>query len=194
MLAAACSPPAAAPQTEASASPTVSMPRAETAAAPTGCAVRETRTLEFSAPAPALDQIDVHAFGPTCAQATVTVTLRNANGDALWARAEPYAQLTLTDPSMPAASPEIMRQTLATMLAGARLDRTSSAPDWPAEQPSLAVEDGALNETQLPREFYLQLRARALAMLCIPFGQETESCIYYDSESVGVGVMFNSAS
>jgi hypothetical protein len=187
MLAAGCE------ATRTPAAPSDSAAPAATAAAPDGCLVSAHRVVGFTAP-DAQDRLEASAAGPSCQQAIVTLSVRKADGTALWADAAPYAQLVVADAALPQASPGILRQFLEAMLAGAQTGAAADAPDWPASQATLATEDGALDETRLPREFYVQLRARGAPMVCLPFGQHSQTCLYYDPASDGAGELFTSAS
>lgn len=187
MLMAACAPAPTPP------APTASPPATPKADTLHACSVLSARTVAFTAP-DAQNRLEAHAFGPSCQGATVVVTLRDAQGHALWAQAEPYTQLATYDPSMPPATPEILQQFLDTMLVSARMVRTAEAPEWTPDRPSLALEEGVLDETRLPREFYLQLRVKNLPMLCVPMGQHAQSCLFFDPASDGVGELYSSAS
>jgi hypothetical protein len=156
------------------------------------CLAQASRTLDFTGPQ-SQDRLEAIAYGPSCETAIIVLSLRKADGAALWAAAAPYSQMSVADAALPPASPDILRQFLETMLAGARITSAANAPEWPTDRPEPAQEETAFEETQLPREFYALLKARRAPMACLPFGHHSQTCLYYDAASDGAGELFTSS-
>ncbi len=138
------------------------------------------------------DTISVHAEGPSCKQAVVLFTLRNARGDALWTFANTYYDLTAggTPPEhSPAVTPAQM-DTFLDGFANASLVRTGTLPAWTEDKPSLAASvQGMSYNTELPRESYEMLRQRNLPLLCYAAAAEATQCLVMDPATASPTMM-----
>jgi hypothetical protein len=130
------------------------------------------------------DTITASSEGPSCAQAVVTLSIRNASGDALWAHAETYYALTAGDGlpagEQPAVSPEQMDSFL-TGLARVSETRSSTLPEWREGVATLSQSAQTFSyDTPFDRETYEMLRGRDLPMLCYAAAAEASDCLIID--------------
>jgi hypothetical protein len=155
--------------------------RREAAQGP-GCDVRAEHAVRFSNDA-ADDVITARAEGPSCAQATVMLTLRNAEGDALWAFASTYNDMAYGGapaPDAPAPAAEDVERFL-TGWADFTTMRSGELPEWREGAASLAENvEGLSYETPFNREAYEMLRGRDLPTLCYAAGMEASQCLIID--------------
>lgn len=144
----------------------------------------------------ATDTVTARSDGPSCAQAVVTLTIRNAAGDPLWTYASTYYDMTVggrTDQA-PAVSAEEVDRFLAGWV-DVTLNRSGELPEWAADADTLsAANDGISYFTELDRDMYEGLRARNLPQLCFAAAVEASQCLVIDPLShaplvlVGYGV------
>jgi len=118
--------------------------------------------------------------GPTCANAIVTVVLRDSNGKPLWVDSRIGAQVMLfADVSdlkkMNAALKDWIDQSRS------QLARTDKLPDWPKGADAPKSGDGGefpfYPEGEIDREAYMKLRAAKLPMFCYVQGMESLACV-----------------
>jgi hypothetical protein len=152
-------------------------------AAGSGCARSATHDVTWS-DANAPDTITASSDGPSCAQAIITLSIRNAAGDALWAHAETYYALTAGDGlpagEQPAVSPEQMDSFL-TGLARVSETRSSTLPEWREGVATLSESAQTFSyDTPFDRETYEMLRGRDLPMLCYAAAAEASDCLIID--------------
>lgn len=155
------------------------------------CDHSATHDVNFS-DATAKDTVSVRAEGPTCNQAVVLFTLRNARGDALWTFANTYYDLTAggTPPEhAPAVTPE-QADTFLKGFANVSINRSGTLPAWPEDKPSLAASvQGMSYSTELPRESYEMLRERNLPLLCYAAAAEATQCLVMDPATASPTMM-----
>jgi hypothetical protein len=157
-------------------------PTSEEAAATTqpGCDHIARLTVSFTAPE-AADTIEAHAFGPDCHSVFVTLTLRRADGKALWiwATEKPWLQAgAQSDPDAAAAVDQFVNE-----LVKVRVDTTAQLPEWPQRETAFADSLGAFLSTPFARDQYLDIRNRAVPRLCFASGVAHSQCVYYDAQS-----------
>jgi hypothetical protein len=146
-----------------------------------GCALETTRERVWSNPA-APDTIAARAEGPDCARAFVTLTIRGAEGEPLWAFASSFYAMDAGDGAFPSEPPvvtdERMNQFLASW-ADIKPQTSDSAPAW--REGAAGPSGGTFAyHTPLPREAYETLRTRALPMACYAAGAEAVECLVID--------------
>lgn len=144
------------------------------------CARTAAKQVEWSGAE--ADTLTAHSEGPSCAQAVVTLTVRNAAGDPLWTLASTYYDMTIGGRSdAPAAvSPEQVDQFLASWV-DVTINRSGELPAWSEDAESLsAAADGMSYFTELDRETYEMLRARNLPQLCFAAAVEASQCLVMD--------------
>ncbi|MDX2277572.1 MAG: hypothetical protein NW206_19150 [Hyphomonadaceae bacterium] len=144
------------------------------------CARTATRQVTWSGQAP--DTVTARADGPTCAQAVVTFTIRNADGDPLWAFASTHHDMIVggysTDPA--AVSPEEVDRFLASWV-DVTVNSSADLPAWPEGVESLsAAVEGISYFTELDREAYEMLRTRNLPQLCFAASVSSSQCLIMD--------------
>jgi len=146
-------------------------------AASAGCAARASQV--WSAP----DQPDltVEAFsdGPTCAQAVVTIAVRESDGRPAWAQAFVAADnFVLREGSTPRKMQAALQRWLDP--AEVQLDSTAALPEW---APDAAGPGGEFpfrpSETYAGRDDYEALREAGLPLLCVVSGNESMVCLIY---------------
>ncbi|WP_395644454.1 hypothetical protein [Terricaulis sp.] len=143
----------------------------------------------------AADVITAASAGPSCKQAVVTWTLRNAQGDALWVHAGTFYDMTAGG-APPADAPAVTNEQMDTFLAGwadVTLTRSSELPEWREGAASLSESvQGMSYDTPFDRETYEAMRARNLPQLCFAAAVEASHCLIMDpvSHSPTVIVMF----
>lgn len=158
-------------------------PHNETAA--DGCGIEETHDVTWS-DADAPDVVSVRAEGPACDQAVAIFTLRNADGDALWAFASTFNDLTIGGPP-PEGAPPVSRASVEEFLASwARVTemRSGALPEWRADQthPGAGVESFGY-ETPFDRETYEMMRQRDVPTICYAVAVAAVQCLIMDPAS-----------
>lgn len=136
--------------------------------------------------AEAPDVITTSSDGPSCAQAVVTFVARNAQGDALWAFASTYYDLTAGG-LPPEGAPPVSNEEMDRFLQGwANVTEmpSSGLPQWRAGVATLteSATTFAYN-TPFDRETYEMLRARDLPMICYASAAEATQCLIIDPAS-----------
>ena len=153
--------------------------------AESACSYVARHELAFSSP-DAPDAAIARAEGPSCAQAVATLTLRDAQGDLLWALAKPYYDLTVGG-AAPEGAPEPSADEVEAFLAAwadLTIMRSSALPAWPEGAASLAeASDIFAYETPFDRETYERLRALDLPQVCYAIAAEASECLIMDPAS-----------
>lgn len=132
------------------------------------------------------DTITTRADGPTCTQAVVTFVARKSNGDALWAFASTYYDMTaggVPPEDAPAISNEQMDTFLASW-ADVTLQRSGELPEWREGVDTLSASAQTFSyDTPFDRDTYEMLRARNLQMICYAAAVEASQCLIIDPAS-----------
>lgn len=154
----------------------------ETASTSEGCARSATHDVTWTN-ANAPDVITTRSEGPSCAQAVVTFIARNASGDALWAFASTYYDLTAGG-IPPEGAPAVTDAQMDTFLAGwadVTQMRSGELPEWRADAATLTASATTFSyDTPFDRETYEMLRARNLPMICYAAAAEASQCLIVD--------------
>ena len=150
-----------------------------------GCVLGAAHELIWT-DASAPDIVTAQAQGPSCAQAMLTLEIRNARGASLWAFTTAYADL-VAGGGGPEAAPPVSAAEMDAFLAGwADLSamRSSELPAWREGEasPTDSVQNFSYR-TPLTRAEYEHLRTRGLAMLCYAAATETSACLIADPAS-----------
>lgn len=155
------------------------------AASGQGCTRSATHEVTWSN-ANAPDVITTRADGPSCAQAAVAFVVRNAEGDALWAFASTYYDLTaggIPPEGAPAVSIDEMDRFLAGWSDVTEM-RSGELPEWRADAESLSASAQTFSyDTPFDRETYEMLRTRNLPMICYAASVEGTQCLIIDPAS-----------
>ncbi len=155
------------------------------AASTEGCARTATHDVRWTN-ADAPDVITTRADGPTCAQAVVTFVARNARGDALWAFASTYYDLTAGG-IPPEGAPAVTNEEMDRFLSGwadVTEMRSSELPQWREGVATLTESATTFAyDTPFDRETYEMLRARNLPMICYAAAAEASQCLIIDPAS-----------
>jgi len=164
--------------------------------ASSACAREATHEVTWSGES-AADIVTARSEGPSCAQAIVTLVIRNANGDPLWAFAAKYFDLTMGGVG-PEGAPAVTEEQMDTFLQGwanVSMMHTSDLPEWSEGAATLTESvQGMSYETPFGHEVYEAMRARNLAMLCFASAAEASQCLiidpatHYPSMMVAFGV------
>jgi hypothetical protein len=129
------------------------------------------------------DTITTRSEGPSCGQAVVTLVARNADGDALWAFASTYYDLTAGGVP-PEGAAAVTPEQMDTFLAGwadVSESRSSELPEWRADAETLSASAQTFSyDTPFDRETYEMLRARDLRMICYAASMEGTQCLIID--------------
>lgn len=135
----------------------------------------ETSIVAFSA-ANAQDVINVRALGPSCDKAVGLYTIRDAQGNPIWAWAGSIKQGfgNIID-----AKGEHLDEFLARW-AKPTITRTGTIPDFARLAPG---------QTTLDRLTYQDIRARNLPMLCHFSGTAKEVCIFWEPVAGAAGLL-----
>jgi hypothetical protein len=161
-----------------------SQPR-QTAGPGEGCARVATHEIHWTS-ADAADTITTRSDGPSCAQAVVTLVARNARGDALWAFASTYYDLTAGG-IPPEGAPAVTNEEMDRFLAGwanVTEQRSGGLPQWRADAETLSASAQTFSyDTPFDRETYEMLRARNLPMICYAAAVEGTQCLIIDPAS-----------
>jgi len=132
--------------------------------------------------AEAPDTIIARADGPSCLQAVVTLTIRNAQGDPLWTVASTYYQMTAGG-AAPADAAPVSAESMDAFLEGwaeVTLSTSGSLPAWLENQTLTQSATTFSYVTPLDRDGYEMLRERNLAMLCYASAVATTQCLVID--------------
>lgn len=154
--------------------------------ATSGCARVAAHDVTWTNPE-APDTVTTRSDGPSCAQAVVTFVVRNAAGDALWAFASTYYDLTaggMPPQNAPAVSAEAMDSFLAGW-ADVTETRSGDLPQWREDAATLTESATTFAyETPFDRETYEMLRARNLPAICYAAAVEATQCLIIDPASL----------
>lgn len=145
-------------------------------------ATHETSWTHSAAP----DIITARADGPSCEQAVVTLVVRNASGDPLWAFASTYYDMT-SGGRPPEGAHSVSNDQMDAFLASwadVTIMRSSELPAWREGATTLTDSTSTFTyETPFDRDAYEMLRARNLAMICYAAAVETTQCLILDPAS-----------
>lgn len=138
------------------------------------------------------DVVTASSEGPTCAQAVVTLTFRNAAGDPLWTLATTYYDMTIggRGPEEPPAVSEADMQAFLDRWSTIAINRTGELPPWAegADQPA-AADSTISYTTPFDRETYETLRARNLPQACFAAATAATQCLVIDPMTNAPGVI-----
>ena len=127
---------------------------------------------------------EASAMGATCANAVVTLVLRDPTGKPLWVEGFVGANVMVF---ADVADKQAMTKALSEWIdqKGRTMVRTDNLPDWPkgAEGPQ-SGEFPFYPDTGIDREMYLKLRAQKLPIFCYVQGMESMGCVALDGESI----------
>jgi hypothetical protein len=150
-----------------------------------GCARSATHDVVWSQEG-APDVVTASSQGRTCAQAVVTLVVRNAGGDPLWAFASTYYDM-IAGGSPAEDAPPVTEAQMDTFLAGwAEVTRTSSGtlPQWREGAATLTESASTFAyNTPFDRETYERLRSLDLPMICFAAAVEGTQCLIIDPAS-----------
>jgi len=146
------------------------------------CALTATHEVTWSS-ADTPDVVTARADGPSCAQAAVTLVVRNAQGDPLWAFASTYYDMSAGGIPPEGAAP-VSNEQMRTFLEGwanVSVSRSSELPQW-REGVATLTESASVfaYDTPFERETYEMLRMRDAAMICYAAAVEATQCLVID--------------
>jgi hypothetical protein len=180
LFAAACSPgPVASPPPSAP-SPTTLAARTLTIAT---CAPPASREIAFTAP-DAKDVLTIEAIGAACAEASVHVSIRKADGKLVWSYAVPVSHTwaMIPDDDKPPVAEKQVPAYMAEILKVVAIRKTSEAPDWPKGKERPEDPGGLFYSTDDARDYYLETRAKGLPMFCFEPTMGVGQCVAYHVE------------
>lgn len=140
------------------------------------------------------DTVSAISEGPSCAQAVVTLVVRNANGDPLWTFANTYYDLhTGGAPPPGVTAPAVTVETMEKFLdsfADVTTMQSSQLPDWAegAEGPADAARPFHYS-TAYQRDTYEALRAGNRPLICYAAAAEATQCLIKDPASNSAAVI-----
>lgn len=111
--------------------------------------------------------------GPTCAGATATLTVTNAQGVELLNFSAPTEQVMTLAPAQDVAA---MRTALADWIKGDDMPTTARLPVWTAGASTPQVEFPFYHEENITQQRYEAVRAADLPMFCFVQGMESMAC------------------
>jgi hypothetical protein len=141
-----------------------------------GCAASATQAFEF---ADAERSVRTETIGPNCHQAIALYSIRNSDGDVLWAWTAPL-QRAFGD--VFANEPDEHLQAFLTRWAEPVIATTQAAPAWDA------LEHG---QTTLDQLTYADIRARDLPMLCHYSGTSRQVCVFWEPAAGSAGHFYD---
>ncbi|MFT3729741.1 MAG: hypothetical protein QM759_18105 [Terricaulis sp.] len=134
------------------------------------------------------DTVSAQSEGPSCAQAVVTLVVRNTHGDPLWVFANTYYDLRTggvppVGVAPPAVSAEDMQKFLQSFANVTRM-QSSQLPDWAEGAAGPADASRPFHySTAYPRYTYEALRASNRALICYAAAAEATQCLVMDPAS-----------
>lgn len=132
------------------------------------------------------DTVTARSEGPSCAQAVVTLVVRNSNGDPLWAFASTYYDMTMGG-IPPEGAAAVSNEQMDEFLAGwanVTTMRSNELPEWREGVATLTESATTFAyDTPFDREVYEMLRARNLPMICYAAAVEASQCLIVDPAS-----------
>ena len=146
-----------------------------------GCALSASHEITWSNP-DSPDTVTTRADGPSCKQAAVTLVIRDAQGDPLWAFASTHYAMTAGDGAIPADASEVTETAMTQFLANwadVTMQSSGELPEWREGESALRGETFSYH-TDFEREAYAMLRGRDLPMACYAGGAETSQCLVID--------------
>jgi len=149
------------------------------------CAAQATHNVTWSE-TERQDAIVARAEGPSCTQAVVVWTMRNADGDALWVFASTYYDMTAggnPPDDAPATEASAVQEFLTSWVNVTEM-RSGQLPEWRADQsrPGEGVEPFGY-ETPFDREVYDMMRQRNLPTICYAAAVAAVQCLVMDPAS-----------
>lgn len=157
------------------------------------CARSATHEVDFTTNE-AADIVTARSEGPSCAQASVTLTVRAANGDLLWVFSNTHYDMTAGGSPPPIeGAPAISNEQMDQFLSGwanVSMMRSGDLPEWKADKPSLTESvEGFAYHTDFSRDVYEAMRARNSALLCYAAAAEATQCLIIDPATNAPGVI-----
>jgi hypothetical protein len=140
------------------------------------CDVSVTQELSF---ADAATTVRAETIGPNCHQAIALYSIRNADGDVLWAWTAPL-QRAFGD--VFADAPDEHLQGFLERWAAPQIETAQNAPAWEAL---------AHGQTTLDQLTYADIRARDLPMLCHFSGTSRQTCVFWEPIAGGAGHLYD---
>lgn len=134
--------------------------------------------------ADAADTVIARSEGPSCAQAVVSLVVRDAHGDPLWTFISTYHDMTVggVDHDQSPVSTEQVDRFLANW-ANVTLQTSSRLPEW-REGAANVGSNGDLNyTTAFSRETYEAIRQRNALMICYAAAVDATQCLVVDPSS-----------
>lgn len=169
-----------------------------------GCGLVQAHQTAFSGASTsdvtAGDTIEARSFGPDCAKAVVALTIRAADGTALWTFAAP-ARTVFPETAAGAVDPTAATQAMDTLLRRWARVTVSTTADQPRWAPMSAVPGSAppeIPESQSPmapwstpfdEATYASIRDRGLPMACFETSPDTAQCVYWEA-AAGEALLF----
>jgi len=142
------------------------------------CARSVTHSVQWSR-VDAPDVITASSHGPSCAQATTDLTIRDASGASLWTFSSAYWDLAVGGPAPEDA--EVSAEQIDAFLrlwADVSVSRTSTLPQWRTDAATLTESASVFSyQTPFDRSAYEALRQQDLTMLCYAAAVEDTQCI-----------------
>ena len=160
------------------------------------CTRNATHTVTWSSQ-DAPDMISAISEGPSCAQAVVTLVVRNADGDPLWVFANTYHDLHTGGVAPPGIAPpavtvEEMEKFLQSF-ANVTAMQSGQLPHWTDGAPGPADASRPFHySTAYQRDTYEALRASNRPLICYAAAAEATQCLIMDraSNSAAIVVAF----
>ena len=169
-----------------------------------GCGLVQSHAVAFSGASTsdvtAGDTVEARSFGPDCARAVVALTVRAADGTALWTFAAP-ARAVFPETAAGAIDPTAATQAMDTLLRRWARVSVSTTADQPRWAPMSAGPGGASPElpeagpptgpwsTPFDEATYADIRARGLPMACFETSPDSAQCIYWEA-AAGEALLF----
>jgi predicted small secreted protein len=125
--------------------------------------------------------VEAVSAGADCANAEATITLRRAEGAAMYSQTLPASQIMTLAGAESAAD---MQRRLQEWVSppGAAMDSTGDLPEWTANAANPGESESVFHPYGgMDRAAYAALRAADAPMFCFVQGMESQACFYLDS-------------
>jgi hypothetical protein len=134
--------------------------------------------------------VDTVSFGPDCARAVGTLTVRDVQGNVLWTEASPTMHIMSLAGAHDIAAMQAALTEWGNAANNTTMQTAAALPDWPqGSDGPVSGEFPFYVEAGYDRDSYLQLRESNVPLFCYVQGMESMGCLALQNGSLNkIGV------